>query len=512
MSLANRLSLYFLAALVIVLAGFSLTLYLLVRMHLYAQFNDRLDAAMKELVAAVEVHPHDVQWEPLERRITVGEDAAADQPRWTLHDLSGRLKDRSSNLAAEAKLGVSEIHGWRVLDRRMRAGSFTAEVIDGNKESLWIENLADSPIGDASTIQLPEDRTFESDGLVFTVAASEASVLAMLRWLAFVLVGVSATIWITAALWGRWLCRRALLPISQMAASARSISRDEAPTQMLNVPSTRDELSDLGQAFNELLSDLRESLERQRRFTGDASHQLRTPLTALLASVDVALRHERSPTEYQRVLEIVQRRGGQLRQIIESLLFLARSDGTTLLGAPERIDLNHWCQSWLDVWTEHPRAGDLTFRPSACPAIVTTHSALLGQILDNLLDNASKYSEPGTPIVVSVETKPELASITISDSGCGVAADQQALIFEPFFRTTEARWQGKTGVGLGLAVVQRLAGILDAKVEVLSEPGKGSSFRILLLPHKEHSLLLDSKPSENETTAKTGQYGKSGFA
>jgi len=254
---------------------------------------------------------------------------------------------------------------------------------------------------------------------------------------------------------------------------------------MLDVPPTRDELEDLGQAFNELLTDLRESLERQRRFTGDASHQLRTPLTAMLASVEVALRHDRSPAEYQRVLEVVRRRGGQLRQIIESLLFLARADGTTLLGAPESLDLNDWCKTWFDAWGEHSRAGDLSFHASAEPARTTTHPVLLGHVLDNLLDNACNYSEPGTPIGVVVEVTPSHVCVTITDSGCGIGNDQQAMIFEPFYRTNEARWQGKTGIGLGLTIVKRLVTILGAKVEVMSEPGKGSSFRVLLPADQE---------------------------
>src|SRR5262249_23052587 len=256
-----------------------------------------------------------------------------------------------------------------------------------------------------------------------TVAVSEAPASGMLRWLALATAGVSAAAWISAAVWGRWLCRRALRPIVQMAASARSIRGEPEPVRLLGVPSTRDEVQGLGRAFNELLTDLHESLERQRRFTGDASHQLRTPLTAMLASVDVALRHDRSRDEYQRVLEVVRRRGGQLRQIIESLLFLARAGGATPLGPPERFDLNDWCQSWLDAWAEHARAGDFSFRASGGPAVTITHPALLGQVLDNLLDNACKYSEPRTPIGVSVEATPDHACLTVSDAGCGIASD-----------------------------------------------------------------------------------------
>lgn len=485
MSLTNRLSLFFLAALALVLAGFSAALFFLFRVHLYAQLDDRLDAAMNALVAAVEVHPGDVQWEPLERRLGVGEDVTLDQPRWVLHDLTGRLRDRSHNLTAGPDGGEFDDHGWRVHIRRMRAGNFTPEAVEGAEGTHWLGSLAKTALEDARTVRLPDDRTFESDGLVLTVAVSEAPVVAMLRWLAFVLVGVSATIWIMAALWGRWLCRRALRPISRMATSARTIRRKPEPSATLDVPPTRDELEDLGQAFNELLTDLRESLERQRRFTGDASHQLRTPLTAMLASVEVALRHDRSPTEYQRVLEVVRRRGGQLRQIIESLLFLARADGTTLLSAPESLDLNDWCKTWFDSWGEHSRAGDFSFRASPEPARTTTHPVLLGHVLDNLLDNACKYSEPGTPIGVSVEVAPTHVCVIISDSGCGIGKDQQSVIFEPFYRTNESRWQGKSGIGLGLSIVKRLVTILGAKVEVMSEPGKGSDFRVLLPADQE---------------------------
>ena len=500
MSVTNRLSLFFLAALALALAGFSLTLHFLAGAHHRAQVDERLDTSMKALVAAVEVHHRDVKWEPLERRITFGEDAAADQPRWALYDLSGRLRDRSLNLAPGGGGSAAGAGGWRVLARRLRAGDFTPRAIDGSEAPSWAGDLAETPLGPASAVRLPDDRTFRSDGLVITVAVSDAPAWAMLRWLALTAAGVSAAVWTSAALWGRWLCRRALRPISQMALSARSIRAEPEPPRLLGVPPTRDELEDLGRAFNELLTDLRESLERQRRFAGDASHQLRTPLTAMLASVEVALRHERSPDEYKRVLEVVRRRGGQLRQIIESLMFLARADGATPLGPPERIDLNDWCQGRLDAWAEHARAGDFSFRASGGPAVTTTHPALLGQVLDNLLDNACKYSEPRTPIGVSVEATPDHACLTVSDAGCGIASDQQALIFEPFYRTPEARWQGRAGVGLGLAVVHRLAAILGARVEVLSEPGKGSRFRVLM-PAGDSSPAPQGGEREEEAAA-----------
>jgi two-component system OmpR family sensor kinase len=502
-SLANRLSLYFLAALGVILVSFSLTLYLLAHRHLYSQFDERLTATMNALVAAIEIHADNVQWEPDERRIVVGEDSAIDQPRWSIHDEAGQLKDRSNNLTHEASSMANEF-GWRVIERHMEAGNFQSIASDGKLGVFRVDHLKQTLLSDVSAASLPVERTFRSAGLTLTVAASEAPVVAMLRWLAFVLVGVSLTIWVTAALWGRWLCRSALRPISQMAVSARSIRTKPDAKQKLEVPETRDELEDLGQAFNELLTDLRESFERQRRFTGDASHQLRTPLTAMLASVDVVLRHDRPSAEYQKVLQLIKRRGGQLSQILESLLFLARADGASLLADPELIDLNEWCGAWIeDVWNEHPRASDFKLLVSADKMMISTHPALLGQVVDNVLDNACKYSEAGTPIEIRVESNSNYACVSVNDSGSGIPQDQQSLIFEPFYRSQEARWQGKPGVGLGLTVVQRLVEFLHAKMEVLSEPGKGSHFRILIPIDAKHRQN-DSSPSTQASIPQTG--------
>jgi signal transduction histidine kinase len=141
------------------------------------------------------------------------------------------------------------------------------------------------------------------------------------------------------------------------------------------------------------------------------------------------------------------------------------------------IDLGAWCRTWLANWTDHPRAADLTVRTGP-PAPARTHPALLGQILDNLLDNACKYSAPGTPIAVTVETGPSEIALTVSDRGCGIAAEDLPRVFEPFFRAGNARWLGKPGVGLGLAVVWRLVTIIGGRVEAGSEPGQGSWFRL----------------------------------
>lgn len=494
MSITNRLSLFFLAALGLALAGFSLTLYLLADRHLHQQTDHRLDAAMQTLVAAIEVHPNDVEWEPLERRVTMGEDAALDQVRWTVHDLRGRLVDCSLNWegTGESKAEM----GWELRVRQIRAGKFEAEPVEGRTE-LVAGPLRDGFTGEQlpGTVALPRDRSYHGDGLVLTVAVSREPVWATLRQLATALVGVSLVMWLTAAVWGRWLCRRALRPIAEMAASARSIRQHPDAGAFLDVSPSGDELEDLGRAFNELLAGLRESLERQRRFTGDASHQLRTPLTAMLGQVEVALRKERTPEEYQRVLTILRQRGEQLHRIIESLLFLARAEAEAPVPNIVVFDLGEWCHSWLEGWQQHPRTADIELRGGTRPVWARTQPALLGQVLDNLLDNACKYSEAGTPVVIAVEGREGEAVLSVTDRGCGIEADEQALIMQPFYRSRDARRLGKPGLGLGLTVAERLVSLMRGRLEVSSESGQGSTFRVILPAPGEDAVTARHEPA-----------------
>src|SRR5581483_3226973 len=183
MSITNRLSLFFLAALGLVLAGFSLTLYALASGHLHQQGNHRLDAAVQTLVAAIEVHPGDVEWEPLERRVTMGEDSALDQIRWAVHDLHGRLIDCSANLERQSSLDAET--GWRLRVRKVTAGKFEAESVDGRAELIrgtLREGFAREQL--PGEVVLPKDRTYHGDGLVLTVAASEEPVRSALCLLA----------------------------------------------------------------------------------------------------------------------------------------------------------------------------------------------------------------------------------------------------------------------------------------------------------------------------------------
>ena len=259
-----------------------------------------------------------------------------------------------------------------------------------------------------------------------------------------------------------------------MAATARTINAAALDRRLADA-GTQDELADLGKAFNDLLANLQQSFERQRRFTGDAAHQLRTPLTALIGQIDVALRRERPTEEYQRILTLLHKQSTHLRHIVEMLLFLARADAEAILPQTESIDLTFLsstvCNRVLckltrqEIRLDVAGNGGLTVRAQA---------PLLGQLLDNLLDNARKYSSHETPVTIKAWRERELVCIAVQDQGCGIAAADLPHIFEPFYRSPDARRDGVSGVGLGLAVAKRIAEAFAGMKEAVSVSGKGS--------------------------------------
>jgi heavy metal sensor kinase len=450
MTLSTRLSWFFLAALALALFGFSAALYGLARVHLHRQFGDRLEAALNTLVAAAEVEPDCVEWEPNKRRFVI-DPAQGGSIYWEIRDDSGHRIDGSLDVEGAHPF---ENPQWQVLRKRLQPDRVA-------QRSLKPEQHA---------------------AVVITVAAPLAPVQASLRWLALVLVGLSLGLWTSAALLGRRLCRRALRPLANMALAARAITAADLG-QRLPAAATGDELEDLGRAFNDLLARLQESFERQRRFTGDASHQLRTPLTAMLGQVEVALRRDREPDDYRRVLGLVQQQSGRLRQIVEALLYLARTDAESAAPPLERIDLRPWLEEHLAGWEPHPRAADL--HPDISGAVwAAVHPPLLGQALDNLLDNACKYSPPGSPIALRFRREKDTACLEVEDAGCGIEADDLPHVFEPFYRSRAV--QRSAGVGLGLAVAGRIIASFGGRIDVSSAVGKGTTFTVRLPAASAH--------------------------
>lgn len=455
MSLTGRVSAFFLGTMALVMAGCGVAVYLLTANYFARRADERLTSALETMAASAEVKRDGVEWEPNERHLTLGREAGEDDVRWIVRDGDGRVVAVSPNLGGA---DLSDDQLWRSRSQVVESPS------PGRVRAR--RSTGSSPL--------------RYDRLVLTAAVSPRPGHAALGQLARALVVAGGVAWLLAALVGRTLCRRALAPVRKMAAAAATMSAADLDHR-LESAGTGDELDELGAAFNGLLGRLEAAFERQRRFTGDAAHQLSTPLTVLLGQLEVALRRERPAADYRDALVEAQTQAEQLRQIVELLLFLARPEADAAPPEKEVVDLATWIPEQLARWKDRPRGEDVRLEISADgPTRVEIAPALLRQLLDNLFDNACKYSAAGSPVVVRLGAAPEGVLVGVQDFGLGISAEDLKHVFEPFFRSPEARRLGKPGVGLGLAVARRIAGALGGTLTAVSEPGRGSRFTVLL--------------------------------
>jgi signal transduction histidine kinase len=466
MTLTTRLLLFYLGSVAVLLAGFSTTLYLLAQDHLYRQAEERLDAALNTLGAAVEIAPNGVEWEPNERVLQFA--PGPDQIAWVVTAGNGHVVARSEQPGSDDLL--TEAAG------RFRGPADATRRLHWQGERWQVGQRWYLPGGTApADNKTPDPKEVKHPALVLTAAVPLEPIRAMREKLLFVLVGVSLGVMVLSLFAGRFVCRRALCPVRQMADDARVVDPTD-PARRIVTPGGGDELTDLGAAFNGLLDRLHESAERHRRFAGDASHQLRTPLAALLGQIEVALRRDRTPGEYRDVLTTAQAKATHLHRIVEALLFLTRAGSEAGLPQRERLDLAEWLSDHLKQWASHSRFDDIRLVGTNDSLVVESNPVLLGEIINVLLDNACRYSPVGSSITVSLSNSDGTTQIEVADQGQGIPDTDLPQVFTPFFRTTSALRANKQGVGLGLSIARRLAEALGGGLTVTSQVGKGSRF------------------------------------
>jgi heavy metal sensor kinase len=284
-----------------------------------------------------------------------------------------------------------------------------------------------------------------------------------------------------ASLGGGWfLAGRALRPVGAITQAAERIAGGDL-TQRLSVSTAQDEIGRLAATFNAMIGRLEASFRQIRQFTSDASHELRTPLTVLKGETELALRRPRSADDYRSVLESSLEEIDRMSRIVDELLFLSRADlgEIKMESRPVRLDqLFDDLKRQAEVLGHEQSVQIVTGMIE--PATVAGDDMRLRELVLNLLDNAIKYSPPGGRVEMSVVTQDGTARLSVSDQGIGVSLEEQAHIFDRFYRTDAARAHTKKGTGLGLAICQWIVDAHHGTIEVHSEPGKGSTFTVIL--------------------------------
>ncbi len=280
---------------------------------------------------------------------------------------------------------------------------------------------------------------------------------------------------------GYWISARALRPVDTMTGAVQQIT-SRSLAQRLAVPSTGDELQRLAETLNSMLDRLDAAFRQIGRFTADASHELRTPVTLIRTSAELALRKTRTLDEYRQTLTDIALDAERMSMLVEDLLTLARADQDMGALPLAPIDLSALLRTTAPEAEQRAHSCGLEFSLClpAMPLIVFGDTSVLQRLMTILTDNACKYTPPPGRIEWCVYSSDDTATIDVRDTGIGVAPDERARIFERFYRTDAARARDSGGTGLGLSIAHSIVTQHRGSIVAEGTGARGSVFRVTL--------------------------------
>ena len=277
-----------------------------------------------------------------------------------------------------------------------------------------------------------------------------------------------------ALLGGYWLAGRFLQPVSRISRTAENIRKSGDLTRRVKTKDTGDELAALAENFNAMFDRLEKNFEAERQFTSNASHELRTPVTVILAQCEYALTNTVDHKELKEALQVVQRQGYRMSQLIETLLLLTRIEQNTGDYPMEDTNVSALTRDICQDAAMLPEQ-EITLETEIREGIwLKVNPRLYRTMLDNLLRNAYRYGREKGKIQVSLTEENGIVRLKVKDNGMGIEEKDLPHIWERFYRGGASR--KKKGLGLGLSMAWQIVQYHRARITLESAAGKGTEF------------------------------------
>lgn len=279
---------------------------------------------------------------------------------------------------------------------------------------------------------------------------------------------------------GGWLIAwGAFRPMDRIIAAANSISDGDDISRRVNMRRGPSEMRRLSAAFDKMLDRLEQSFITERQFASDASHELRTPITVILAECDRAKRKDKTREDFLGSVAVIEEQGRAMSELVQSLLSLTRMQQGTERYPLRRGDLSEFVASCCGEFVPAEARG-ITLTADIEPDIELEYNhALISRVVQNLLQNAYKYGREGGHIAVALHRAGDKAVLTVRDDGIGIAQEDQERIWQRFWQADASRGEDG-GTGLGLAMVKEITQFHGGTVAVESALGQGSTFSVIL--------------------------------
>ncbi len=337
----------------------------------------------------------------------------------------------------------------------------------------------------ARTRTLRREFRIGAESFQLQISSSLQAIDHTLDLLKMLLLGLLPVVIAVACAGGAWLSRRALKPVDEITTAARTIGIGNLSLR-LRTPETGDELQRLTEVWNVMLGRLEGTVKTLSQFAADASHELRTPLAVIRTSAELALRRARTPESYRESLREISDEAERMTGLVEDLLFLARNEAHGKGGQEAEmprltLDIGDLLRDVAGALRSIADARGIRILIAAPdsgsrPPLISGSEAALRRLFLVLLDNAIKYSRAGSEVVAAIGMEGERVVVTVQDFGIGIGPADLPHIFKRFYQADPARNDG--GFGLGLSLAETIAHAHGASLEVESQEGSGSIFRV----------------------------------
>jgi heavy metal sensor kinase len=448
-TIRGRLTLWYAVVLAVTLASYSVVLAASLAGGLYAALDRIVNDEARQALGVLNLVHTDTELNEEFRRINVGTFVG-------LYDATGEYLIAGRALPKPLDRMQPVVGTVPRLDTRSAADGSTWRVL-------------------VQRVSLPG----EPDRLL-VVARSAAYVGLALNQLDIVMSITLPLVLLLAISGGVFMASRALNPIDQITRTAEAIGADDL-SRRLGLPRTQDEVGRLAATFDRMLTRLDRAFEHQRRFTADASHELRTPIAMLVSRAGLTLERGRSTEDYVRVLREIRDDGLRMSRIVNDLLTLARADAGEFVGLTECLDMADLVVGVVESMRPLARKHNVHLDVGSVESVsVVGDQTRLMQLLVNLIDNALVHTDDGGYVLVSIVEEAEAVVLSVKDTGSGIAPEHLPHVFERFFRGERDSVSERSGAGLGLALCLSIARAHGGNIAIESEPGQGTLVTVRL--------------------------------